>query len=111
MPMSDDRVLAIGDGNVLLQLTLVMYVSSFGDVREVHVRYYIWREPPDLYEKVHVSCNDESVGGIMSVHFQIRICEDEEACCLARCDRNRTLIVLFWYSFQVEVRRSKVTSK
>ncbi len=80
-------------------------------VREVHVRYYIWRELPDSYQKVHVSCNDGNVGGIMSVHFQIRIREDEEACCLVKCDRNRTLIVLFWYSFQVEVQRSKVTSK
>ncbi len=71
-------------------------------VREVHVRYYIWRELLGLYQKVHVSCNDKSVGGIMSVNFQIRIREDEEACCLARCNRNRTLIVLFWYSFQVE---------
>jgi hypothetical protein len=71
-------------------------------VREVHVRYYIWREPPDSYQKVHVSCNDENVGGIMSVHFQIRIRKDEEACCLVKCDRNRTLIVVFWYCLQVE---------
>jgi hypothetical protein len=55
-----------------------------------------------LYQKVHVSCNDRNVGGIMSVHFQIRIREDEEAFCLVKCDRNRTLIVLFWYCLQVE---------
>ena len=71
-------------------------------VREVHVRHYIWRELPDLYQKVHVSYNDENVGGIMSVHFQIRIRKDEEACCLVKCDRNRTLIVVFWYCLQVE---------
>ncbi len=30
MPSNDECVLAIGDGNVLVRLTLVMYVSSFG---------------------------------------------------------------------------------
>jgi hypothetical protein len=32
MPTNDDRVLAIGDGKVLVRLSLVMYVSSSGFV-------------------------------------------------------------------------------
>jgi len=39
----------------------------------------------------------------MSVHCQIRIREEEEACCLARCDGNRTLIILFLVLLQSRV--------
>ncbi len=39
----------------------------------------------------------------MSVHFQIRILEEEEACCPARCDGNRTLIILFLVLLQSRV--------
>ena len=44
MPTNDDCVLAIGDRNVLVQLTLVMYVSSFGvRKRSTHKILYLER--------------------------------------------------------------------
>ncbi len=65
MPTNDDRVLAIGDGNVLVHFRWKCTYPVLVYVREVHVRYYIWREALRLYQKVHVSRNDESMGGIM----------------------------------------------
>ena len=42
-------------------------------VREVHVRYYIWREDPDCLEP-HVSRKDKSVGrNHVSGDFQIQV--------------------------------------
>ena len=43
MPTNDDRVLAIGDGNLLVRPTLVMYVSSFG-VRKRSTRKILYLE-------------------------------------------------------------------
>jgi len=39
----------------------------------------------------------------MSVHCQIRIHKEEEACCPARCNGNRTLIILFLVLLQSRV--------
>jgi hypothetical protein len=43
MPTNDDCMLAIGDGNVLVRLTLVMYVSSFG-IRKRSTRKILYLE-------------------------------------------------------------------
>jgi hypothetical protein len=43
IPTNDDRVLAIGDGNVCVRFPLVMYVSSFG-VRERSTRKILYLE-------------------------------------------------------------------
>ncbi len=65
MPTNDDCVLAIGDGNVLVRLPLVMYVSSFC-VRERSTRKILYPEGiSEIVSKPHVSRKEESVGGIM----------------------------------------------